>query len=305
MVKGPPKLPYPMQKVERIFLGANIPPFRGRARIGRGGRVIFDRFSIPYTEKKRPKEPLSALENLEISYTDNQKPHVHANDNTSVDVEKPGSGLGSSKEEIECTSTEDRMQISHDDGNDASNLRPNFEDLYKKSSGNTKGAAANYYLSGSNGPNAGTSVSEILEDKIIRKDEPVIRNGRVNGTGCLHSLGSGEGEAATAGVQNSNDLAERLRRLLHRFREEDAKEERGKREKREQPATPQCITVTAAEQPGDTRGLFQKKDFNKESTVAAADVASEQANNKDTDMNSSPDSNNIIWATSLKCSSTS
>lgn len=44
LVRRPPRVPYPMEQAGRVFVGSAIPPFRGRMRIGRGGRVLFDRF---------------------------------------------------------------------------------------------------------------------------------------------------------------------------------------------------------------------------------------------------------------------
>ena len=47
MIQSAPPCPYPVCLGRRLALG-DIPPFRGRARIGRGGRLIFDRYAIPW-----------------------------------------------------------------------------------------------------------------------------------------------------------------------------------------------------------------------------------------------------------------
>ncbi|KAL6047693.1 putative High mobility group protein B3 [Balamuthia mandrillaris] len=50
-----PLLPYPSFMAGRIFIGPKVPPFRGRARVGRGGRLLFDRMSIPWATGPRPR----------------------------------------------------------------------------------------------------------------------------------------------------------------------------------------------------------------------------------------------------------
>eukprot|EP00005_Dracoamoeba_jomungandri_P001596 CAMPEP_0174250742 /NCGR_PEP_ID=MMETSP0439-20130205/818_1 /TAXON_ID=0 /ORGANISM="Stereomyxa ramosa, Strain Chinc5" /LENGTH=566 /DNA_ID=CAMNT_0015330889 /DNA_START=172 /DNA_END=1873 /DNA_ORIENTATION=- len=50
-----PHNPFPTQVHGLVFLGRGQRPFRGRARIGRGGRLIFDRYKIPWVTKKDSK----------------------------------------------------------------------------------------------------------------------------------------------------------------------------------------------------------------------------------------------------------